>query len=455
MYGIISSPEHMDEIKRALVDEQIWFEVAGEFGTEAFLQQCQSVSGTAIHTLIIDMEAAEDIALVKGVRQYRLNRDSRIVMVAVGRVPGDQTINELLKYNVYDFVAPSYASLEGYEDDYDDDQEEEEQQQEVISPIRKPLSSYIREQLDAKSSYSAAARWDIGSEEMVIQQQLQNGGSSKDSPTKGTKGDTKQIKHVPIGIESIEQIEELEIQPQVVREQQTLVETIIGTLIIAVIGVEPGSGATHTAILITEFLARKGRKVALIEGNDSQDFYRIANAYDGLANVPNNEQMFTIDGVDYYKSNYRYDVPELLEMEYDYIVLDLGAYHETRYIEEFYRAHVQVVTGHGIEWRQQKIYDFSREHAHRDQSKWIYCVPHANKLITSDVEKGLGTGVVRMIPLHADPYKAQKDTDAVLEAVLKEYMGQKRKKGGTAIYLIAIILLSVIVVMLIIGLYLK
>jgi hypothetical protein len=169
----------------------------------------------------------------------------------------------------------------------------------------------------------------------------------------------------------------------------------------------------------------------------------------------NNEQTFTIDGVDYYKSNYRYDVPELLEMEYDYIVLDLGSYTETDYMEEFYRAHVQIIVGHGIEWRQEKIYQFSLQHAMRDQTKWIYCIPQVSKLIQSDVQTGLGIGIVKTIPPHPDPYKAQKDTDSVLESFLKDYMGQKRKKTSTNIYIAAIALLSVLVIMLLIGLYLK
>ena len=57
--------------------------------------------------------------------------------------------------------------------------------------------------------------------------------------------------------------------------------------------------------------------------------------------------IFSISGVDYYKSSYKYNIAELLEQNYDYIVLDLGDHHSSHYLEEFYRAHVQLVIGHG------------------------------------------------------------------------------------------------------------
>ncbi|WP_103110900.1 hypothetical protein [Brevibacillus reuszeri] len=444
MYGIISSPDFIDEIKKAIENETIIFEESGKFSADAFVQHCQSVSAAQIHTLIVDINATDDLGMIKGIRTIRMKRKSRIIVVAPGREPGDLTINTLLKFQVFDFVAPSLSSIEGYEDDEDDEDDEELLQ-------RKPLSIYIQEQLKKEASYANAARWDVGSEEIILKQMQEQ---TKTKSAEGTKT-PKETQKSRSGIEGIEQIEELEINPPAIREKQTLVETIIGTVIIAVVGVEPTAGSTHTAILIADFLSRKGRNVSIIEANNSDDFSRIANAYDGLAGVPNDEQFFTIEGVDYYKSNYRYDVPELLEMSYDYIVLDLGSYRDTVYMEEFYRAHVQVVVGHGIEWRQGKVYEFANEHRHRDQSKWIYCIPTVNKLIQSDVQKGLGTGIVHVIPQHPDPYKSQRDTDNVLETFLKEYMGQKRKKTSTRVYMAAIILLSVIVIMLFIILYLK
>lgn len=443
MYGIISSPEFIDDIKHAVGEEPILFQESGQFSADAFLQHCQSVSAAQVHTIIVDINAADDLAMIKGLRTIRMKRQSRIIVLAPGREPGDQTINALLKFQIFDFVAPSFSSIEGYEED----EEENESEDRVFT---KPLSFFIQEQLNKTASYSNAARWDIESEQILLQQKQPVQGKSK--PVEGNKA--KEFIQRS-GIEGIEQIEELEITPAVVREKQTLVETIIGTVILAVVGVEPTAGTTHTAILIAEFLARKGRKVSIIEANASQDFYKIANAYDGLTGAPNPEQSFTINSIDYYKSNYRYDVPELLEMEYDYIVLDLGSYTDTAYMEEFYRAHVQIIVGHGIEWRQEKIYEFSLQHSMRDQSKWIYCIPQVSKLIQSDVQTGLGTGVVRTIPPHPDPYCAQKDTDSVLESFLKDYMGQKRKKTSTGVYMAAIAILSVLVIMLLISLYFK
>lgn len=458
MYGILATPDHIESIKEAIGEGDIWYEKVDQLGEDAFIQECISASQVNLLTLIVDMDMTDPESLIKGIRKFRVSRgNTRIVILAVGREPGDKTINTLLKFQIFDFIAPSLNSIEGYEDE-DFDELEDETEEDAIEKkieIRRPLSHYIHSQLSLRPSYSNAARWDIETEAMLNRG---TGGKVKTGEARGRDDKEKKPtseKSQPLDSSVIEHIDQLEIQPIPTREKQTLVETIIGTVTIAVMGIEASSGSTHTAILIANYLERKGNKVALIEANSSNDFAKIANAYDGVMGLQNDEQYFTIQEVDYYKSNYRYDVAELLELEYDYIILDLGSHNSTKYMEEFYRSHVQVVTGHGSEWRQEKIYEFAQLHSHRDQERWIFCLPFSDKQTRVDVEKRLGEGIVTILPTHPDPYRNQRETDAVLESFLKEYMGQKRQKTRMSTFYLAIGLLSTIVIMLIIALYLK
>lgn len=457
MYGILATPEHIEGVREAIGEGDVWYEKVGQFGEEAFIQECISASQVNLQTLIVDMDMTDPESFIKGIRKFRVSRaNTRIVVLAVGREPGDKTINTLLKFQIFDFIAPSLQSIEGYEDEDFDESDDAEDTEEEKSEISRPLSYYIGAQLRIKPSYSNASRWDVETEAML--RQGNSSGKAKATELKGTwdkEKSPKTEKGQPLDSSVIEHIDQLEIQPIPTRERQTLVETIIGTVTIAVMGIEANSGSTHTAILIANYLERKGNKVAIIEANASNDFAKIANAYDGVMGLQNDEQYFTIQEVDYYKSNYRYDVAELLELEYDYIILDLGSHRNTKYIEEFYRAHVQVITGHSSEWRQEKICEFAQLHSHRDQERWIFCLPFSDKQTIADIEKRLGEGVVTGLPTHPDPYRNQRETDAILESFLKGYMGQKRQKTRMSTFYLAIGLLSAIVIMLLIALYLK
>ena len=117
-------------------------------------------------------------------------------------------------------------------------------------------------------------RWDLGVDEVgtVPNKQDTGKGKEKQEANQSAKLDQTLLK----------EIHDIEIEPPPIKEKQTLVETIIGTVVIAVIGVEEAVGTTHTALLVTNFIARKGRKVAIIEANDHRDFAKIEATYEGM-----------------------------------------------------------------------------------------------------------------------------------------------------------------------------
>lgn len=444
LYGLIVSPGNVQEVKEAIKGSEVWFEKIGIFNPDTFVQHCQAAAAVNMQALIIDATCIDDSSLIKGIRQFRLKRGAtRIVLIAPGREPGDVTISTLLKLQVFDFVAPKLETLEGDEDedsdDLDDDLDESDEDQKDPPNERMPLSHYIKQQLLMRPEYSNAARWDLGVDEVGTVQNKQDTGKGKE------KQETNQSAKLDQTL--LKEIHDIEIEPPPIKEKQTLVETIIGTVVIAVIGVEEAVGTTHTALLVTNFIARKGRKVAIIEANDHRDFAKIEAAYEGMIGSETDVSIFSISGVDYYKSSYKYNIAELLEQNYDYIVLDLGDHHSSHYLEEFYRAHVQLVIGHGSEWRQHRLFEFAEEHGHRDQANWIFCIPHVEEVVIGDIQKELHEGKIHAIPSHPDPYRINKGTDSTLERFLKEYIGKKRNKNRQWIIysvMVAIIILLII-----------
>jgi hypothetical protein len=398
LIGIISNQEDGLEIREAVLELNIWFEKYGEFEEDQFIQHCVAAANANVQTLIIHVDCTDDGSLIRGIQQYRLLRDNRIVIIAPGRVPGDSTISTLLGLQILDIVAPSAI-------------EDEEQ-------IDGEIALLVKQQLAMKPSYGNAIRWDVKTNETA-------------SIKKVLKRETvrKEKSSQQIDSSLMEHIESLQLQQPLVREKQTLVETIIGTIVISCLGVEKTAGTTHTALLVANYFAKQGRRVAIIEANQNEDFALIETAYHSGTDRYTHSS-FSIQGVDHYKSSYRYDIAELLEMNYDYIILDLGSYLETTFLEEFYRSHVQIIVGHGIEWRQPKLLEFALAHDHRDQSKWIYTVPLAEEQVIKDIRQELQEGLVYAIPHHPDPYRTQKNTEIVLGQFLKEYIGRKRKKNS-------------------------
>ncbi|PAD71345.1 hypothetical protein [Paenibacillus campinasensis] len=435
MYGIIVSPDNLAAVKEAISQSDIWYEKSGVFDTDTFVQYCRAAAQVSLKVLIVDAESSDDASLIKGIRQFRLQRGStRVLLLAPGRQPGDPTISTLLKFQVFDVVAPSLNESDP------EDEDGLEQDEELNT---KNLAESIRKQLELEPGYANAARWDLDGDEKAL-----------DKPKSHEDHKSKKPNHEKsLGIDHsiIEELQDIDIAPPPIRERQTLVETIIGTVVIAVVGVEAAVGTTHTTLLITNFISRKGLKVAVVEANESRDFGRIEAAYEGMIGYETSHSMFSIGGVDYYKYPYKYDIAELLEQKYDYILLDLGDYQSSPYLEEFYRAHVQVIVGHGSEWRQHKIIEFSNKHSHRDQSQWIYCIPHVEKVVIDDVHKAIVEGKLIAIPSHPDPYQQLKWTDVILENMLREYLGKKRNPNKQIIiYSILLAIILILAIMLLI-----
>lgn len=416
MIGLIASHLFIEEIREVFEKEDIWFEKIGIFTDENFLHHCQSVTKANIQTLIVDMTCTNDESIIRGIQQYRLHKDSRIILIAPEREPGDQVIYTLLGLQVLDILVP-VKNQEGYDS----------------------IKESLLEIIQTKPSYKNVVSWDIRSSIVADQKKL-------DEEIKKLEKEKNKISHSNTSI--FEHIESTEIHLPKVKEKLLFVDRTIGTILISVLGVEKGVGVTHTGILVANFLTRRGNTVAIVEVNKTNDFSFIEGSYEGEdPSQLNADEYFQLRGVTYYKSNYSFEIAELMEKRYDYIILDLGSYAESNYIDEFYRSHLQIVIGNGSDWKQHEIIDFSLHHKDRDQSKWAYCIPHVKPIVIDDIEKELYEGQLFRIPTHPDPYEIQKDTDSILNEILENLIEKKKYKFNRAITSLFISSLLVIVIL--------
>ncbi|MFS0841351.1 hypothetical protein [Paenibacillus sp. 1P03SA] len=426
MYGYIASREYSEDIKEALDGNSVFFHEVGEFTQDSFRAQCQAAAHANVQTLIIDLGCTDEGSIIKGIQQFRILRDSRIIVIAPGRMPGDSTISALIRLQVLDVIAPEVDTE--IEEDY----------------IRPSIAPLIKQQIGIKPAYGNVMRWDVVTGE--IAERKQKSQEKKEKQKK--EPSVKYIQSEP-DPELLEHFETLHLESQPAKEKLLLMETIIGSILVALIGAEHAVGTTHTTLLLANYLTRKGYSVAVIEASDKKDFAALEYAYEGRKGFTSSERMFEMRGADYYKAGLRIDLSEF--KAYDYILLDLGNYQETEYFEEFKRAHVQIVVGHGSEWRQKRLYEFSKANDRLDQTNYIYCVPFVDKIVLQDIKEELPEGKVFAVPAHSDPYKNKKETDVLFDTLMKDYLGQRRSHTPTwllysviAAALIVIILLMIL-----------
>jgi hypothetical protein len=205
-------------------------------------------------------------------------------------------------------------------------------------------------------------------------------------------------------------------------------DRIIGKAIIAVTGIENGSGKTHAAVAISNYLASNGYHVKLIECDDRKEYANIERSYEGKNADPARTAEFEINGVTYVKSGSNFDMAYHLASDHTHIVLDVGCYDSAEYIEEFHRANYLLIVASGSEWKQPLLQQFIKTNKTIDQSKWKFLIPLIEKQTLSDIRSTLDNTEVFGLPYHPDPFKAQGNTDNVLGNLFGTGFNGRRKK---------------------------
>lgn len=154
--------------------------------------------------------------------------------------------------------------------------------------------------------------------------------------------------------------------------------------IVAVAGVAPGVGVTHSVIAMANALRRQRLKVAVVELSGHGHFEAIESAFEGKGFNGALTEDFAIKGVTYYKQARRHHLLEVCQMTYDVVILDIGT-NVSMYTEDFRMADYQMVVGRLVDWKLEEIATFAIRHRQwlNERTKWL--LPFATKKEVKDL----------------------------------------------------------------------
>lgn len=325
MIGIIGIADRIVDVKKAFSESDIWFEQIGPFDSEDFLKHCQAASAVNLLTLVVDVDCTDGRTLIKGLRMFRAERSSRILLIAPGRVPGDATITSLLSLQIWDIIAP---------DIHNDEAEEDES-------TGSYLTFLIQQQLQTESTYGNVARWDTD--------------ISFEAPRKGKQPAKQRQPSEPVQKEAavdpslIEFIESIELPKERVREVRIIQEQKPGQTIVAVAGINRRTGSSFAAIQCCVAFLESKKRVALVElqGNSPTSL--------SFFDDPDSQikEGFTYAGIDCFPNADSDVLTHVLMHDYEAVVLDFGWLIDVQnkndtnrlWLKEFARADVHVLTG--------------------------------------------------------------------------------------------------------------
>ncbi|MCP1161427.1 hypothetical protein [Bacillus infantis] len=210
---------------------------------------------------------------------------------------------------------------------------------------------------------------------------------------------------------------EASIQPITIKEKIIIKDRLIGSMFIGITSVERSSGCTHLSLILANYLKEKGYKVAIVEANRSEDFFKIEYAYEGGGSYQNTTSDFKLKGITHYKNIDELNVAQLIN-SYEFVILDIGNEANTDLFEEFFRCHIKIVTAHGSEWRRESIERFMDRHNYMEKDDWLLAIPFPEAESLEDIQKETKLKTFA-IPAHASPYESRRETNAALDDMLK------------------------------------
>lgn len=447
MYGLIVSREHSKDAHDAIKGGEIWFEKVGSFSAEIFLQHCQAAAAVNLSILIVDLDTTDPASFIRGIRIFRQSRrDTRIILLAPGRKPGDPTITSLLPLQIYDIVAPE-GDLEEENDEEEEDHEEGDYEGNYVEEDPDALSYLailIKNQIAGDYGYGNIARWDTladGIIEINVQHQtVQEKVREKDK-------DKKKNRDRPFGTDPalVEHIHSIEIEPPPDRlkvKEVVVREHIAGTVIIAIAGSGNRTGTTHSAIQISNILQKLNVSVACVELLDpttGKPVFEKFKSGDQLASV---EGGFRYKEVDYYPEANMKQYLKVLSVKYDYIVLDLGDCLNNQYYEEFFRAQVSILTCGSSVWDFDELLN-TLDHLYQRSWNKHMCIfinlgddetfEMTAKTFSKKEKKHMNVDFYQG-PFQPDPFLVDDDNripyEAMLGGILPTETKKKKKFGG-------------------------
>lgn len=178
--------------------------------------------------------------------------------------------------------------------------------------------------------------------------------------------------------------------------------------VVAVLGVSPGLGVTHTSLAAACCLSRAGLTAWVDCTPDSQVFNRMKNLAEAgepgrLSDMP--DLPFTWNGVDYWRLSPDEGLPQRPGEAYSFIVLDLGTGSYEGALASFIGSDVPLLLASGADWRLEEPLHWLRRRELAPEPEWRICLPLAGGAAAELLASALGTGRVYSLPHQPDPFQ--------------------------------------------------
>lgn len=443
MYGLIVTREHSKDAHDAIKGNEIWFDKVGSFNQETFLQHCQAAAAVNLSILIVDLDTTDPASFIRGIRIFRqTRRDTRIILLAPGRKPGDPTITTLLPLQIYDIIAPDDIEEEE-EEEHDQNEEDEGEYIEEDPHALSYLALLIKGQIDGPYGYGNIARWDTPLIDGVVSTNTQL------QPIQEKEISKKKERLNVTDPALVEHIHSIQIEPPPDRrppiKEIIVKERILGTVVITIAGAGSRTGTTHSAIRLAKFISSLSYSVACVELLDSTMNTPVFFTLE--TDSPTKMSMdfgFHHEGVDLYSDITLQEYIEIQSAGYQYLVVDMGkiiSYQENRpslgeYIQEFFRSDIALITTAAAVW------DFGNLLSAIDglwANGWKkplnilvnlcdeMSFKNLSQVFKKSEKKELQINFVES-SYQVDPFQVTEDMKEIYRDILQEYMPKEKRK---------------------------
>lgn len=371
MYAVVSSPILWKEIQ----------ETIQETGEDILLKSIEEdvdinevltrISRIAIKYLIIDLYAISDNdRLLKALIEYKIMHDQiQIIIIAPNCLPGNLLIHKLVSLvSIHDIIAPTI----------NDDTENIGIHEALLDHIHNP------------APYKKAVRWLM--DDLLPNSSANNGNN----PVRERRERTVTI----------------------------IKDKIVGTVIIAVVGTMNRIGTTHTAISIAKYLSSLKYTVALVEHNKSAVFQIIKESY---SNTLVGENYFCLDNIYFYPHDENNTLLDILEEDFNYIVLDMGIYNSCD-LSEFKRANVRVIVSGIKDWELSPLEKLLSEGD--TIFKNIYYFTFADQKEFKEIKKSMDQLRCLNAPYNPNPFALNQENKDIFKDLLDYYLPQEKNRGN-------------------------
>ncbi len=192
-------------------------------------------------------------------------------------------------------------------------------------------------------------------------------------------------------------------------------------LLVLCCGTKRGIGTTHTAYALASHMVNQGKKVALIEWQDRDDFIKTASLY---KEVEEHRHYYVFNGIECYPYSKGRDFSKILASSYDALVIDAGCFEEIRKVNGYDCCHELLMICGSKDWE----IDYFEETVYGSKlANCRYLFNHTSKEVLDRISQEMSSLTIHRIPYSPSPYALNGETKALFNRIFGDIEEPKKK----------------------------